>query len=87
MKSQMLGTDTSEVEVLNIDSHGIWLFVKGKEYFLPYEEYPWFRDATIADIIDVEILHDHHIHWPTLDVDLSLTSLEDPSKTPLIFKP
>ena len=87
MKSQTLGTDTSEVEVLNIDSHGIWLFVKGKEYFLPYEEYPWFRDATIADIIDVEILHDHHIHWPTLDVDLSLTSLEDPSKTPLIFKP
>ncbi len=87
MRSQTLGTDTSEVEVLNIDSHGFWLFVRGKEYFLPYEEYPWFKDARIADIINVELLHNSHLHWPTLDVDLSLTSLEDPKKTPLVYRP
>jgi hypothetical protein len=87
MKSQTLGTSTSEIEVLNIDSHGFWLFVRGKEYFLPYEEYPWFKEARIADIINVELLHDFHIHWPDLDVDLSLTSLEDPSKAPLVYRP
>jgi hypothetical protein len=87
MKSQTLGTNTSEIEVLNIDSHGFWLFVRGKEYFLPYEEYPWFKEARIADIINVELLHDFHIRWPGLDVDLSLTSLEDPSKTPLVYRP
>ena len=57
------------------------------EYFLPYEEYPWFKEARIADIINVELLHDFHIHWPGLDVDLSLASLEDPSKTPLVYRP
>ncbi len=87
MKSQTLGTNTSEIEVLNIDSHGVWLYVRGKEYFLSYEEYPWFKEARIADIINVELLHDFHIHWPGLDVDLSLTSLEDPSKTPLVYRP
>jgi hypothetical protein len=35
----------------------------------------------------VELLHDFHIHWPGLDVDLSLTSLEDPGKTPLVYRP
>lgn len=81
-----LGKDISEVEVLNIDIHGFWLFAKGKEYFLPYEEFPWFRDARIADVLDVRLLHDFHLHWPSLDIDLDLESLETTSETPLIYK-
>ena len=45
MKSSHVGTGTSAVEVLNISQNGLWLYVKGKEYFLPYDEFPWFRDA------------------------------------------
>ena len=85
MKSPKLGTRTSDVEVTNIDSHGFWLFIKGKEYFLPYEEYPWFKDARVCDILNVEFSHENHLHWPDLDVDLSLDMLEAPHKYPLIY--
>ena len=30
---QMLGTDTSKVEVSNVSKHGIWLLVRDKEFF------------------------------------------------------
>ena len=86
MKSQTLCASTSDVEVTNIDSHGFWLFVSGKEYFLPYEDYPWFKDATIADILNVEMLHESHLHWPSLDVDLAMDSLDDPDRYPLVYQ-
>jgi len=86
MKSQTLGKNISEVEVQNISSHGIWLYAVGKEYFLPFNNYPWFKNAKINDIYDVELLHEHHLHWPALDVDLELESLETPEKYPLTYK-
>lgn len=84
MKLETLGTNTSEIEVANIDSHGIWLLVKEKEYFLSYKDYPWFENAKINDIIRIELLHRFHLYWPLLGVDLDLSSLEHPSETPLI---
>ena len=86
MKSSKLGKNISEVEIQNISVHGIWLYVKGKEYFLPHDEYPWFRDAKISEIYNVTLFHDVHLHWPDLDVDLELESLEHPEKYPLIYK-
>ncbi len=44
------GIDTLEVEVLNLSPHGIWLYVKGKEYFLSYQDYPWFKESKVTDI-------------------------------------
>jgi hypothetical protein len=32
--------------------------VKGKEYFLPYDEYPWFRDARFSEIQYVQLLNE-----------------------------
>jgi hypothetical protein len=86
MKSQMLGKDTSKAEILSIDGHGLWLYAKGKEYFLSYEDFPWFREAVVADVLGVELLHEFHLHWRSLDVDLDLNSLEDLSEIPLIYK-
>jgi len=85
MKSSPLGKNTSEVEVLNISSHGIWLYVAGEEYFLPYKDYPWFKGTKVEDIIDVKILHSHHLHWPRLDVDLELESLKYLDHYPLKY--
>ena len=86
MKSKTLGRSTSRVEVLNIDVHGLWLYAQGKEYFLPYAEFPWFKNATVADILNVELHHGFHLYWPALDVDLDLHSLEDTSETPLVYQ-
>jgi hypothetical protein len=80
------GTDTSEPEVTHIDEHGIWILVKGGEYFLPYVEYPWFREARVSQILNVQLLHDDHLFWEALDVDLSLKILRQPESYPLIYK-
>ncbi len=86
MKLQTPGISTSEVEIFNIDAHGFWLFANGKEYFLPYEEFPWFKEARVADILNVQLLHEFHLRWPSLDIDLDLNSLEATAETPLIYK-
>ncbi|MCG2661363.1 MAG: DUF2442 domain-containing protein, partial [Kiritimatiellae bacterium] len=64
---------------------GFWLLVEDREYFLPYEDFPWFRNATLDQILDVHLLHGDHLHWPALDVDLSLDSLSQPEAFPLIY--
>lgn len=85
MKSSSVGTSTSEVEVLNISTNGIWLYVKGKEHFLSYEDFPWFKDARVSQIHRVRLLHDHHLCWNDLDVDLDLDSLEHLDRYPLKY--
>jgi len=86
MKSSTLGTSTSMVEVTHISAHGVWLMVRGHEYFLPYEDFPWFKDAKLGDILDVKLLHQTHLYWPNLDVDLSLKSIQDPGAYPLVAR-
>ena len=88
MKSQKLGRNTSpEVEVLNISIHGLWILVKGEEFFLPYEKYPWFKGATIEQIHNCELSPaGRGVHWPDLDVDLAIESLKHPEKFPLTYK-
>jgi len=63
MKSKARGTDSSEVEISNIGRLGIWICVQDAEYFMDYEEFPWFKDARVKEILDVELLHGHHLHW------------------------
>jgi hypothetical protein len=87
MKSKKLGKNTSGVDVLNISNHGFWLWVNGKEYFLPFKDFPWFIGATVSQITNVRLLQPHHLYWPDLDVDLELESIENPENYPLIAKP
>jgi len=82
MKSLKNGRDIS-VSVENITPFGLWMLVKGKEYFLTYQDYPYFKDQTIKSIQNVKLLHGFHLHWPDLDVDLEIDNLENPEKYPL----
>lgn len=74
------------VEVKNISRHGFWLFLDDRELFLPFEEFPWFRDAPVGAILNVERPHSQHLYWPDLDVDLALEAIENPGLYPLIAK-
>jgi hypothetical protein len=85
-RSSALGASTSLVEVTNISTHGLWILVREREYFLPFDNYPWFRDATVRAITRVELLHESHLHWPDLDVDLELDSLDHPDRYPLVAR-
>jgi len=86
LKSETPGTGTSEVEVTQISKHGIWLLLQGTEHFLSFEQFPWFRDASILAIHNVELLNEHHLYWPQLDIDLAVESIENPERFPLIVK-
>jgi hypothetical protein len=62
VKSVPRGDSTSPVEVTIISSHGFWILVQGRELFLPFDEFPWFRDATIAEITRVNQPSEGHLH-------------------------
>jgi len=86
MNSQALGKNTLVVEVTNISTHGIWLLARDKELFISYEEFPWFKDAPVGKIINVEEPTLGHFYWPELDVDLGIESIEHPERFPLKAK-
>jgi hypothetical protein len=74
------------VSVENITPFGIWIFVKEKEYFLGYGEFPYFKNQTLNSIQNVQLLHGFHLYWPELDVDLDIDNLENPEKYALKSK-
>ena len=87
MKSVEPGTSTSGVELSNVSQHGLWLLIDGAEHYLPFDEFPWFRHATIGQLCRIERPRSGHLHWPELDVDLSLDSIERPEAFPLVSRP
>jgi hypothetical protein len=72
--------------VQGLSRHGLWLLVGDTEYYLPFEQFPWFAEARVRDAYEVELLHETHLYWPTLDVDLDLDSLRRPDDYPLIYR-
>jgi len=86
MKSATIGNDISRAEILNVSPHGFWLLAAGVEYFLGYDDFPWFRKATMEQLFHVELLHGEHLFWPKLDVDLDLERIAHPEKFPLVAK-
>ncbi|MDO8730791.1 MAG: DUF2442 domain-containing protein [Candidatus Omnitrophota bacterium] len=86
MKLAERGTSTSRVEISNISSQGIWIYVRGKEHFLSYKDFPWFKDARLSEIQEVRLINDSFLRWECLDVDLALDSIENPGRYPLKYK-
>ncbi len=86
MPSATPGSSTLAAEVTNVSRHGLWVLVEDEELFLPYDEFPWFRQATIESVLNLERPQPHHLHWPDLDVDLTLDSIRHPERYPLRAK-
>ena len=83
MKSSVHGSDTLNIEITGISMHGIWLFSHGKELFMSYEEFPWFKKQTVESILNVEELSSGHFYWSDIDVDLTEEMIEYPNRFPL----
>jgi hypothetical protein len=84
MKSEPRGKNTSQAEVTNISQHGFWIFLDNRELFVPFDKFPWFRNATIDSILRIELPHPRHLYWPALDIDLDVESIEHPERFPLL---
>jgi hypothetical protein len=85
MKLKSPGKNTSSIEVTQITPNGIWILIKDTEYFLSYQNFPWFEKGTVAQIHNVRLFHGFHLYWPDLDVDLHLDSLKDVERYSLIY--
>jgi hypothetical protein len=86
MNLEKLGNDISLSEVTNIIHLGFWLLVDDQEYFVPFADYPAFRQATVSQIYAVQRLSPTQFYWPELDIDLELEALEHPERFPLVFQ-
>jgi hypothetical protein len=86
VRSALRGRSISDVEVTNVSQHGFWVLVGGRELFLPFKKFPWFKDAPVAQLLNVALPHPTHIYWPDLDVDLSVESIEFPERFPLVSR-
>lgn len=84
MTSVAHGTNTSPFEVTNISCHGFWLLLENEELFLPFSEFPWFREVSIGKILHVELPSSNHLYWPELDIDLAVDSIREPGRFPLV---
>ena len=86
MKSEKRGSVTSTVEVMQVSQRGFWLYLAAakQEYYLSFEHFPWFADATVRQLSRVEVERGHILHWPELDIDLDLSRIEHPEHYPLV---
>ncbi len=75
MKSVEHDNNRSSVEVTHISKHGIWLLSTNNELFIRFNEFPRFRDASVANIFNVERPTPNMLHWPQLGITLAFESL------------
>jgi len=86
MKSVQRGRHTLAVEVGNVSKHGFWLLIGDREHFLPFDQFPWFRNVPIGQLLNVQLPLPHHLHWPDIDVDLAVESIVRPQDYPLVSR-
>lgn len=82
----MPGHATSAAEVTHVSRHGFWLLLGDEELLLRFEDFPWFRQASIEALTAVEWPAPNHLYWPHLDVDLSVESIREPARFPLVSR-
>ena len=82
----MNGSTTLSAEVTHVSSHCFWLLLGDEELAVPFDEFPWFKQATIEQLSDVERPTENHLRWPQLDIDLSVASIRNPEAFPLVSR-
>lgn len=85
MLSEVRGKATCVSEVTAIGRDGFWLLSGDQEFFVPYQNYPVFRCATVEQIYAMQEIAPGQLRWETLDVDIELDALECPERFPLKF--
>jgi hypothetical protein len=72
-----------DATITHISRHGFWLLAREGEHCLAFSDFPWFRNAPVGHVLNVEEPTPGHYYWPDLDVDLSLQIIRHPERFPL----
>ncbi|MES2299081.1 MAG: DUF2442 domain-containing protein [Pseudomonadota bacterium] len=83
-KSSMPGIPTFHVELSDISELGFRLHLGEEELSLSFADFPWFKAATPQQLCEVQQPSADHLYWPSLDIDISISSIRDPSAFPLL---
>jgi hypothetical protein len=83
MPGKNISQDKSRVT--SIENDGFWLLTAEGEFFVSFERYPAFEQATVSQIFNFrESFGD--FHWDELDIDIELDALKHPEQYPLVFQ-
>jgi hypothetical protein len=74
------------MRVTNVSRHGFRICIGEREVHASFRDFPWFEGASIREIATVELVSPRHLHWPELDVDLAVDSLQHPERYPLVSR-
>ena len=80
------GTITTDCELASINDLGLWILIDDKEYFIPFKDYPGFRESSLYQIFNIRYYPSGQLCWTDLDIDIDLKSLSEPESFPLIWK-
>ena len=58
----MPGNANSAAKVTHMSKHGFWLLLGDEELLVPFDQFPWFRKATIEQISNVELPSPDHLY-------------------------
>jgi len=86
MNSKPLGKNIGQIEITHISAFGVWLLAEDHEFFMAYEHFPWFKDAPVGKILNIQEPSHGHFYWPDLDVDLTTEMIEHPERFPIKMK-
>lgn len=85
MTSSRLGESTSPAEITGITAIGLWLLAGNREYFVPFADYPAFRQAPVEQTVTLEQPAPDQLTWPKLDIGNELAALDEPDRFPLAY--
>jgi hypothetical protein len=72
-------------QVTSIENDGFWLLTAAGEFFVSFERYPAFEQATVSQIFNFrESFGD--FHWDEFDIDIEMDALKHPEQYPLVFQ-
>jgi hypothetical protein len=87
MDSSKSGICISVCSITGIIDLGFWVLVEDKEYFIPFLDYPGFKDSSVNQLLKIRFSAPSQLHWEEIDMDIELQALSQPESFPLIFKP
>lgn len=79
----MFGKGRPRVEVTHISRNGFWLLLDDEAVLVRFDDCPWFRDATIAALVDVQWPSPDRLYWPRLGLDLPMEMVRPSANLPM----
>ncbi len=63
----MPGSSNLAAQVTNVSRHCFWLLLGEEELAVPFNQFPWIKQATIEQLSEVQRPTEEHLYRPQID--------------------